>query len=197
MSQIIISIGREYGSGGHEIAQKLSERLGIAMYDRNMLESIAEYKGVDYSELQKYDEAPRNKLMTRTIKGLSSSHEDNIAEMQFKYLKNKAEDGESFLAVGRCAETVLKGHEGLVSFFIVGDKESRIQRIAKIRNMSYDEAKSAVSRHDRSRKLYHNRYSDVKWGDSRNYDITINSSKIGVDEVVNILLEYIDKRFNK
>ncbi len=197
MSQMIISIGREYGSGGHEIAQKLSKKLGIAMYDRNMLESIAEYKGVDYSELQKYDEAPRNKLMTRTIKGMSSSHEDNIAQMQFEYLKEKAKKGESFVAVGRCAETVLKGNEALVSFFILGDKESRIQRIAKIRNMSYDEAKSAVSRHDRSRKFYHNRYSDVKWGDSRNYDITINSSKIGVDEVVNILLEYIDKRFNK
>ncbi|MCD7773892.1 MAG: cytidylate kinase-like family protein [Ruminococcus sp.] len=197
MSQMIISIGREYGSGGHEIAQKLSEKLGIAMYDRNMLESIAEYKGVDYSELQKYDEAPRNKLMTRTIKGMSSSHEDNIAHMQFDYLKDKAENGESFVVVGRCAETVLKDYEGLVSFFVLGDKESRIQRIARVRNMSYDEAKSAVSRHDRSRKFYHNRYSDVKWGDSRNYDITINSSKIGVNEVVNILLDYIDKRFNK
>ncbi len=197
MAQLIISIGREYGSGGHEIAEKLASKLDLPLYDRNMLEEIALDKNVDHSELEKYDESPKKKLLSRTVRGLSASNEQNIANMQFDYLKQKASQGKSFVVVGRCAETVLKGNDSLISIFIIGDMENRINRIAKLRNMTIDEAKSAVNRHDKTRKAYHNSYSDVKWGDSRNYDITINSSKIDLDEIVEMLLSYIDKRINK
>ncbi len=197
MAQLIISIGREYGSGGHEIAEKLANKLDLPLYDRNMLEEIALDKNVDHSELEKYDESPKKKLLSRTVRGLSASNEQNIANMQFDYLKQKASQGKSFVVVGRCAETVLKGNDNLISIFIIGDMENRINRIAKLRNMTIDEAKSAVNRHDKTRKAYHNSYSDVKWGDSRNYDITINSSKIDLDEIVEMLLSYIDKRINK
>ncbi len=193
MGQLIIAISREYGSGGHEIAEKLSLKLNLPIYDRNMLEEIAKYKNVDHSELQKYDEAPKKKLLSRTVRGLSASNEANVANMQFDYLKEKARAGESFVVVGRCAETVLKGNDGLISFFIRGDMESKIERICNIRNMSVEEAKSTINRHDKTRRAYHNSFSDIKWGDSRNYDITINSSKIGIDAVVEILLSYIDK----
>ncbi len=197
MAQLIISIGREYGSGGHEIAEKLANKLNLPLYDRNILEEIALDKNVDHSELEKYDESPKKKLFSRTVRGLSASNEQNIANMQFDYLKQKASQGKSFVVVGRCAETVLKGNDNLISIFIIGDMENRINRIAKLRNMTIDEAKSAVNRHDKTRKAYHNSYSDVKWGDSRNYDITINSSKIDLDEIVEMLLSYIDKRINK
>ncbi len=197
MAQLIISIGREYGSGGHEIAEKLANKLDLPLYDRNMLEEIALDKNVDHSELEKYDESPKKKLLSRTVRGLSASNEQNIANMQFDYLKQKASQGKSFVVVGRCAETVLKGNDSLISIFIIGDMENRINRIAKLRNMTIDEAKSAVNRHDKTRKAYHNSYSDVKWGDSRNYDITINSSKIDLDEIVEVLLLYVDKRTGK
>lgn len=197
MAQLIISIGREYGSGGHEIAEKLASKLDLPLYDRNMLEEIALDKNVDHSELEKYDESPKKKLLSRTVRGLSASNEQNIANMQFDYLKEKASQGKSFVVVGRCAETVLKGNDSLISIFIIGDMENRINRIAKLRNMTIDEAKSAVNRHDKTRKAYHNSYSDVKWGDSRNYDITINSSKIDLDEIVEVLLSYVDKRTGK
>lgn len=197
MAQLIISIGREYGSGGHEIAEKLASKLDLPLYDRNMLEEIAQDKNVDHSELEKYDESPKKKLFSRTVRGLSASNEQNIANMQFDYLKQKASQGKSFVVVGRCAETVLKGNDSLISIFIIGDMENRINRIAKLRNMTIDEAKSAVNRHDKTRKAYHNSYSDMKWGDSRNYDITINSSKIDLDEIVEVLLSYIDKRTGK
>lgn len=193
MGQLIIAISREYGSGGHEIAEKLGLKLNLPIYDRNMLEEIAKDKNVDHSELQKYDEAPKKKLLSRTVRGLSASNEANVANMQFDYLKEKARAGESFVVVGRCAETVLKGNDGLISFFIRGDMESKIERICSIRNMSVEEAKSTINRHDKTRKAYHNSFSDIKWGDSRNYDITINSSKIGIDAVLEILLSYIDK----
>ena len=162
-----------------------------------MLEEIAKGKNVDHSELQRYDEAPKKKLLSRTVRGLSASNEANVANMQFDYLREKAKAGESFVVVGRCAETVLKGNDGLISFFIRGDMENKIERICNIRNMSAEEAKSTINRHDRTRKAYHNSFSDIKWGDSRNYDITINSSKIGTDAVVEILLSYIDKITDK
>lgn len=194
MDQLIVCIGREYGSGGHEIAVKLAEKLGLKLYDRNMLEEIAKHKNVDYEELAKYDESPKKEILTRTVRGLSSSHEHNIANMQFEYLRKKASEGESFVVVGRCAESVLKDFEGLVSIFIIGDIECRIKRISKVRNMSESEAKSAISRHDKTRKAYHNSHSQHKWGDSRNYDITLNSSRIGIDETVDIIEAYINKR---
>ena len=197
MDQLIISIGREYGSGGHEIAEKLASKLDLPLYDRNMIEEIALDKNVDHSELEKYDESPKKRLFSRTVRGLSASNEQNVANMQFDYLKQKASHGKSFVVVGRCAETVLKGNNALISIFILGDMENKVNRIMKLRNMSMDEAKSAINRHDRTRKAYHNSYSEMKWGDSRNYDITVNSSKIDLDEIVEMLLLYIDKRMNK
>ncbi len=194
MDQLIVSIGREYGSGGHEIAVKLAQKLGLKLYDRNMLEEIAKHKNVDYEELAKYDEAPKKEILTRTVRGLSNSHEYNIANMQFEYLRKKASEGESFVVVGRCAESVLKDFEGLISVFILGDIECRIQRISRVRNMSESEARSAISRHDKTRKAYHNSHSSMKWGDARNYDITLNSSKLGIDDAVDLIAEYINKR---
>ena len=194
MSQLIVSIGREYGSGGHEIAVKLAKRLGLKLYDRNLLEEIAKHKNVDYSELAKYDETPKKEILTRTVRGLSSSHEHNMANMQFDYLRKKASEGESFVVVGRCAESVLKDFEGLISIFVLGDIECRVQRIIKVRGMTESEARSAVSRHDRTRKAYHNDHSRMKWGDSRNYDITLNSSKLGIDNAVDLIEDYINKR---
>ena len=85
--QIIITIGREFGSGGHEIAEKLSKLYGIKLYDRNILQNIAEAKNVDIANYEKYDEVPRKMMFSRTVKGLSNSMEENIAQMQFRYLE--------------------------------------------------------------------------------------------------------------
>lgn len=108
--QIIIAIGREFGSGGHEIAEKLSELYGIKLYDKNILQNIAEAKNVDVASYEKYDEVPKKMIFSRTVKGLSNSMEENIAQLQFRYLEDKANAGESFVVVGRCAETMLKYH---------------------------------------------------------------------------------------
>ena len=93
--QIIISIGREYGSGGHAIAEDIAKRFNIPLYDSNLLEIIAMEKHVDKDSLKAYDEVPRVKLFSRKVKGQSSSLEENVANMQFDYLKNKASAGES------------------------------------------------------------------------------------------------------
>lgn len=189
--QLIISISREFGSGGRDIAKKVAEDMGLELYDRNMLEEIAEKMNIEPEVLEDIDEKPRNKLLSRRVKGHSNSMEENLAQMQFEYLRQKADRGESFVVVGRCSETILKDREGLVSIFIVGDKETKINHTMEKFGISYEEAVTKSERHDRSRRRYHNHYSDFKWGDSRNYDMCINSSRLGMEGTAGIIEAFI------
>lgn len=192
--QMIISISREYGSGGHEIAKLLSERLGISFYDRNMLDDIAKYMDVDVENLQKYDEKKKKPIFSRTVRGFSNSPEDIVAEIQFDYLRKKASTGESFVVVGRCAEYILKDYDGMIPIFILGDEDEKSKRIQRVRNVSESDALSIMSRHDKTRKSYHNSHCPNKWGDSRSYEISVNSSKIGVEKAVELLMDFINIR---
>ena len=194
--QVIISISREYGSGGHEIAKIRAERLGMAFYDRSMLDEIAKAMNTDVAELQKYDEKPVNRLLSRRVGNHTNSFEEIIAQIQFDYIQKKAESGESFVVVGRCAETVLRDYECLISVFVTGDREQKVKRVMEQYALSETEAYSKMRRHDRSRKQYHNRYSDAKWGDSRYYDLCINSSPLGIDKTVSVLENYVKQRIS-
>ncbi len=193
--QLIITVGREFGSGGHAIADILSKKFNIPLYDSNILHEIAGIKNVDVQTYTKYDEVPKNKIFSKTrLGGYSSSPEENIANLQFNYLRAKAEKGESFVVVGRCSETILRGYPGVVSLFILGDKEEKLKRIMKVYNVSEIEADVMMSKQDKKRKSYHNYYCPVKWGDSRNYDISLNSSKLGVERSADFLEGYIKER---
>ena len=192
--QLIISIGREFGSGGHEIAEMLAERFSIKLYDKSLLQDIAQEKQVDGKELERYDEKPRNKFLTRSLYGYSQSMEENLANMQFEFIKKRAEKGESFVVVGRCAETILKNQPALVSIFVLGDWESKIDRVVRLYHLTREEAESFINRQDSKRKHYHNYYCKGKWGDSRNYDIAVNSSKLGEKLTADLLAEYILQR---
>lgn len=189
--QLIVSISREFGSGGRDIAKKVAEDMGLELYDRNMLEDIAEKMNIEPEVLEDIDEKPRNKLLSRRVNGHSNSMEENLAQMQFEYLRRKADQGESFVVVGRCSETILKDREGLVSIFIVGDKETKINHTMEKFGISREEAVTKSERHDRSRRRYHNHYSDFKWGDSRNYDMCINSSRLGMEGTAGIIDAFI------
>mgnify|MGYP004522727783 FL=1 len=194
--QLIISVGREFGSGGHEIAEMLAKKFDLKLYDKNLLQNIAQEKEVDAQNIEKYDEVPRNMLFSRTVKGYSNSMEENVAQMQFDYLKRKAKEGESFVVVGRCSEVILKDNPALISIFVVGDYDSKVERIMRVYKMSRPEAESFMVRQNKKRKGYHNYYCKEKWGDSRNYDITVNSSKLGEAETAELLVDYINKRQN-
>lgn len=185
--QLIISVGREFGSGGHVIAEELAGRFDLPLYDNNLLEHIAEEKEISHDGLKKYDEKPKNRLFSRTVRGYSNSMQENLANMQFDYLKKKAAAGESFVIVGRCSETILKGFDGLVTIFVLGDPDVKAERIRKVYGVSEEEARRMMKREDWNRKSYHNYYCKGKWGDSRNYDFSINSSKLGIDKTTDML----------
>lgn len=191
--QLIISLGREFGSGGHAIAEMLAEELNIKLYDRNMLDDIAKEKNVDAKSFDNFDEKPRKFFLSRRVGEFSNSMEENLANLQFDFIKQKADAGESFVIVGRCAEHVLKGREGVISVFILGDIEEKKNRVMNKYNLSEDEALSKMSRHDKNRKQYHNSYCDSKWGDSRSYDLSINSSRLGLAGTKDLIMDYIKK----
>lgn len=192
--QLIISIGREYGSGGHVIAEALAQRFGLPLYDSNLLECVEAEKKVGQGTYGKYDEKPRSRLFYRTVKGYSNSPQENVARMQFDFLKKMAAEGKSFVVVGRCSEYVLKGFPALISVFVLGDFDCKQKRIMERYHLSPEEAKQRMKKEDWSRKSYHNYYCDGKWGDSRSYDLSINSSRLGVDKTVDMLEEYIKER---
>ena len=192
--QLIISISREYGSGGHELAERIAEHFSLAFYDRNILQEIADEKQVNHDKLQQYDELPKRRFMSRTVRGMSNSPEENIANMQFEYLRKKAERGDSFVIVGRCSEYVLENYDCMIPIFIRGDMKARTERIMRVRNVTREEAVSIITRHDKTRKAYHNSHCPVQWGDSSVYDLTMNSSKLGIDGTLDILYDYVEKR---
>lgn len=194
MSQLIISVGREFGSGGHEIADKLSKIYNLPLYDHNLLRELAAEKNIDHDSLAEFDEVKKKPFFSRTVRGMSSSPAVAVANLQFDFLKKKAEAGESFVVVGRCSETILKDYDCMISLFILGDKEVKAQRVMKLYNKNKEDALDMMEDHDQYRKQYHNSHCEGKWGDSRNYELSINSSKLGVDETVNILTGYINAR---
>lgn len=194
--QLIISVGREFGSGGHEIAENLSKIFEIPLYDRRLLEEIAKEKGIDIGILEKYDEKPKKALLSRTVRGHSNSVEEILTEMQFDYLKKKAASGESFVVVGRCSELILKDNPNMVSVFVLADFNKKVERVKRIYHLSEGEAILKMRRHDKARKASHNPHSKYHWGDSRNYDICVNSSTLGVEETTRLLAHFVRSYFH-
>lgn len=192
--QVILAVGREFGSGGHEAAEILAKKYGILFLDHALLKNISNEKKIALELLEKYDEKPKNRFLSRTVAGYSSSPEVNVAKIQFDYLKKLADEGTSFVVVGRCAEYVLRENPAMISVFVLGDKETKCARIQEKYNLSEEEAYRTMKRRDSSRKTYHNSHCDGKWGDSRNYDLCINSSKIGVEGVVELIDDLIRQR---
>ena len=193
--QIIISVGREYGSGGHEVAKRLADKLDIPFYDRNLLDEVADNKDADIEELSRYDEAPHKPFFSRTVRGFSNSPSVNVAELQFALLKSKAADEDSFVVVGRCADELFRDNPNCVSLFIYSDHNEKVKRIMELFKLSEKDAVKKMERHDKKRRAYHDYFSSTKWGEIRSYDLCVNSSKLGIDGTVNFIYEYIQEYF--
>ncbi|MBR2547934.1 MAG: cytidylate kinase-like family protein [Eubacterium sp.] len=191
---LIITIGREFGSGGHIIGERLAEYYDIPLYDRDLLKKVSEENDIDYEELEIYEERPVNPFLSRTVHGFSSSLQDAIAHLEFDFIQEHADMGESFVVVGRCAEEVLKDYDNAIKIFVLGDYEAKVRQIMWQFSLSEEDAEDMIHNIDKQRKSYHNHYCETKWGDSRNYDISINSSRFGIEGTADFLKTYIDLR---
>ena len=197
--QIIVAIGREYGSAGHEIGRKLAAKLEVPFYDRNLLDEFADQRDVDADLLAKYDEKPRRLFFNRTVTArgqkFTNSPIQNIADIQFALLKGKAYDDDSFVVCGRCADEVLKDFPGLIRVFVTGNYDAKVKRVMEKRNMSEKEAKRAIDKHDKTRRAYHDYFCKSKWGQADSYDLCLNSTLLGIDGTVDFLVDLVT-RFN-
>lgn len=180
-NQIIITLGREHGSGGHYIADMIAQELGIKLYDKDSIEKEIVSEGYSGEMIRKMDEKPVNFFASRRIGKYSNSLEVNVAEKTFAMLRDKAANGESFLIIGRCSDQVLKGNPNMLSIFICGNQQAKVGRVMEKKGLSAEEAIEEIKEVDRSRKSYHNYYCETKWGDARGYDMTVKSDVLGFE----------------
>lgn len=195
--QLIIALGREVGSGGHEIAEKLAKYYNIPLIDKNIIEEIANKKNVDATDLREVEKNFMFPLVNRNVRGFSSSIQESVYLLQFEHLQEKAKAGESFIIVGRCGEDILKEYDALVSIFVLGDIEVKRARIMERYGKNEFMAERMMREKDTERKRYHNSFCEGKWGDSRSYDISVNSSVLGIEGTAELLIDFIDRKRNK
>lgn len=209
MDNFVITIGREFGSGGMDIARKLSERLNVKYYDKELLTMAAKESGICEEIFKNHDERPTSSFLyslvmdTYSVSGYSSApfldmplnHKVFLA--QFDAIKKLA-DKESCIIVGRCADYALAEHPNCISVFIHANKEHKTNHVMQSLNLTRERARELIQKTDKKRASYYNYYSSKKWGDSRSYNISLDSSQLGVDGCVEMILKYIEeKRKNK
>lgn len=201
----IITIGRQSGSGGHEIGKKLAEKLGIPVYDKELLKLAAEESGLAPENFELYDEVPTSSLLyslslgnygIATMGQYDIPIHQKIFLAQFDTIQKLADKGESCVIVGRCADYALAKREQVINVFIRADIKSRVAR-ALARHPGTTEKKAAdeIVRTDKRRASYHNFYADTRWGSIESYDLVIDSLKTGIDQTVDTIAYYANLRF--
>lgn len=191
MSKFVITIGREAGSGGLEIARKLASALDVPCYDRELIAIVAEQRGVSTDILEKADEVKAKPWDSPAIVGMPSFN-DKVFSLQAEIIREKAES-ESCVIVGRCADQLLKRRDDLLSVFIHAEPEFRLRRIMEEHKIGRDDAARLMKRTDKNRRAYYQYYTDRTWGERTAYDMILNSGKLGIDCVVATILKVIEE----
>ena len=191
MGNKIITIGRQYGSGGREIGEKLAKQLGYTYYDTLLLEKMAQHGGISQSVLERYDERLGDKWLNLTLYSGAKEKEQLPVSIravisQFETIR-KIGQTESAVIVGRCADYVLREQNNVLSVFIHAEMERRISRVAERNQVCEAEAKKLIQNTDRHRAAYYEYYTDKRWGASESYHLCIDSGLFGIDGAVSVL----------
>lgn len=193
---MIISIGRQHGSSGREIARQLAKELGIKCYDKEIVDEAASHSDFSRDIIDAFDEKRMSAFMLHAGGyGLNENFRLNmqVVSAQFDTIRRIAEN-EDCIFVGRCADYVLRDRKDLVSVFVLGDMEERLKCLARRQGLDEATARKKIKEVDKDRSSFYKYYSDQVWGDAQNYDLCINSSKLGVDGTVKVILDYIKAR---
>ena len=200
----IITIGRQYGSGGKEIGHFVAEAFGIKLYDKEMLARAAKESGICEELFETHDEKPTNSFLYSLVMDSysfgypSSSYTDmpinhKIFLAQFDTIRKIASEGPCIL-VGRCADYALEEFDNVLSVFIHADMDARIRRIARIYDLTDAKAKDLIKKTDKRRSSYYNYYSNKKWGAAETYHLCIDSSVLGIEATVDFIEEFVKKK---
>ena len=194
MAKRIITISREFGSGGRLIGEEVAKKLGIAYYDKNIISQIAEKSGFAPEYIKESAElSPQKGLFAYALAGrdiTGKSVEDMVYEAQRKVILELA-DKEACVIIGRNADYILKDREDVLNIFIHGDMPEKIKRITGLYNVKEQEAIKIMVDADKRRKTNYNFYTEQKWGKASNYTLCLNSSQLGYDRCEAIILECV------
>ena len=194
MAKRIITISREFGSGGRFIGEEVAKKLGIAYYDKNIINEIAEKTGLSQEYVQKNAElSPKKGLFAYAFAGrdiTGKSVEDMVYEAQRKVILELA-DRESCVIIGRNADYILKDRDDVLNVFIHGGTPEKIQRITRLYNVEEQKAVKMMVDIDKRRMVNYNFYTNQKWGKADNYTLCLNSSQLGYDRCEKIIMECI------
>lgn len=204
---LIITIGRQCGSGGKKIGEMLAEKMGVKCYEKELLSLAAKHSGLCQELFEKHDERPTSSFlyslvmdsysMGYTTSGYSDmpiNHKIFLA--QFDTIKKIANES-SCVIVGRCADYALEDYPNIVSVFITGNDTDKIKRIQDIYNVTESKARDIIVKTDKQRSSYYNYYSNKKWSDPRSYDLCVNSSTVGLEGVVDVIMNFAELKQRK
>lgn len=201
MGNKIYTIGREFGSGGKDVGEALAKRLGIQLYDKELLQRAAKDSGFCEEVFENHDERPTSSFLyslvmdTYSVNSYASApfldmplnHKVFLA--QFESIKKIASQ-ESCVIVGRCADYALSDYPDCINVFIHSDMENRIKMVSKRCNITENKAKDMIQKKDKQRSSYYNYYTSKSWGDSTSYHLTLDSGKLGIDGCVEMILKF-------
>ena len=197
----IITVGRQFGTGGHEIGQKLADKLGIKCYDKELIKRVAKESGLCDEILEIHDERPTSSFLYNLVMdtysfGITNSNyvdmplSHKVFLAQFDTIKKIADEGPCVI-VGRCADYALSDYSNVLNLFIYGKMNRRIERVMEKYGVSDKEARDMVIKKDKQRSSYYNYYSTKKWGKAETYDLCVDSTVLGRDGTVELLYQFV------
>ena len=203
MEKFVITIGREYGSGGRGIAHRLADALGIRYYDKELIRMASEDSGISEALFNLTDEKLEDKFLRKhgISKGTLVSQpqpdrltKEELFQFQSEIIRRVADLEESCIIIGRCWQYILRDRSDLVRIFIHADQEYCIEKLMNRYGISREEAARLREKTDASRAAYHKHYTGTEWLDVRNYDLSLDTSKLSQDECIRIVSAYIKNR---
>ena len=200
---MVISIGRQCGSGGHEVGEKLAERFGLKLYDRNLIDLLAEQMGKDVEAVAKMEERPSGLFGSRKggfavkekdfMNRLSKSDELFLQE---RALIQKLATEESCVIVGRGANGILEGYPDVLRLYIYADEAFKLPRVKEQFKIEFDsDARKKMEAMDKARREYFEFYSGKTWGSYDHHDLMINTAVLGIDGTVDLIASVVEKKF--
>ncbi len=195
-SKVIIALSREYGSGGRYIGKLIAQKLGIKLYDKEFIMKLAEETGLSEEYIQENEQKRDTLAVLNNGYYSEANNSDELFIKESEFIKDVA-DKEACVIVGRCADYILKDRKNVLKVFIYSDMEDKINRAVKYYNMDRNKAEKEISKIDKLRGNHYRYYTGKDWKDYSNYDICINSDKIGVEKAADLIIEMSKKLENE
>ncbi len=202
MKKCIVTIARQYGSGGREVGQKLAELMGCRFYDKDLITMAAQKSGMSTAALDNVDEKAANSLLYTLAMGSSAYPHtvdqvhmpinDKLFVVQSDIIKELAAGDDSAVIVGRCADYVLAGYENVVKIFVSADFDVRVQTVMDRHAVNQAQAKELIVKTDKRRANYYSYYTGEKWGKADKYDLVVSTDRVGAEGAAKLIFDYIN-----